>query len=71
MRDCLRAKAHGMPPGWFERAASRVADVATRVSDKTSAVLDFNSGAADVIVVRCAPAARQACAPPGGVRPRD
>ena len=48
----MRAKAHGMPPGWFERAASRVADVATRVSDKTSAVLDFNSGAADVIVVR-------------------
>jgi hypothetical protein len=37
---------------WFSRAANKVATVASSVSAKTAAVLDFHSGAADVIVVK-------------------
>lgn len=37
---------------WFSRAANKVANVASSMSAKTAAVLDFHSGAADVIVVK-------------------
>jgi len=37
---------------WFSRAANKVAAKTAAVIDKTAAVLDFHSGAADVIVVR-------------------
>jgi phosphatidate phosphatase PAH1 len=37
---------------WLSRAANKVATVASSVSAKTASVLDFHSGAADVIVIK-------------------
>ena len=37
---------------WLSRAANKMATVASTVSAKTASVLDFHSGAADVIVIR-------------------
>ena len=44
--------AEGGKGSWLRRAATKVASVASDVSAKTAAVLDFHSGAADVIVIK-------------------
>ena len=38
--------------GWFSRQMNKVVEAASSVSAKTASVLDFHSGAADVIVVK-------------------
>ncbi len=37
---------------WFTRAAEKISSAASKVTAKTASLLDFNTGAADVIFVR-------------------
>jgi hypothetical protein len=37
---------------WFSRAAEKISSAASKVTAKTASLLDFNTGAADVIFVR-------------------
>ena len=38
--------------GWFTRAAEKISSAASKVTAKTASLLDFHTGAADVIFVR-------------------
>jgi hypothetical protein len=45
------AKKQPSKANWFTRAAEKISSAASKVTAKTASLLDFNTGAADVIFV--------------------
>ena len=51
-QDECKPEVKQAQPSWFSRAAEKISSAASKVTAKTANLLDFNTGAADVIFVR-------------------